>query len=266
MKKRLITSVLAVLAVTVSLAAYYRSSGDDAAPGCVMSTAARADAVDTVEATGTLQAVTGAGGSQVSGTMQSLHADFNSQIRKGDGIARLDPSVLQAQVDQASATVVRLEADVERARVNVENADVKLGRARPLQQAGLIPMVDLETAESAARQAAPSLKAAEAQVPQARAALVQNQVNARHAFITAPVDGIVISRSVDVGQTVAASMSAPTVFVIAKAQARRDAGLSTTFVVLQAQRDLAVAETTELRARLDRLTALADFESAQAVP
>ena len=217
MKKRLIASVAGVVAVSASLAAYYRSNGPADAPGYVMSAAVRGNVVDTVEATGTLQAVTTVQvGSQVSGTIQSLHADFNSQVRKGDVIARLDPSLLQAQVDQASATVVRLEADVERARVDVDDAEVKLGRARQLQQAGLIPMVDLEAAESTERQAEASLKAAEAQVTQARAALAQNQVNARHAVITAPVDGIVISRDVDVGQTVAASMSAPTLFVIAK--------------------------------------------------
>jgi len=217
MKKRLIASVAGVVAVSASLAAYYRSNSPADTPRYEMSAAARGSVVDTVEATGTLQAVTTVQvGSQVSGTIQSLHADFNSQVRKGDVIARLDPSLLQAQVDQASATVVRLEADVERARVDVDDAQVKLGRARQLQKAGLIPMVDLEAAESTGRQAEASLKAAEAQVTQARAALAQNQVNARHAVITAPVDGIVISRDVDVGQTVAASMSAPTLFVIAK--------------------------------------------------
>jgi HlyD family secretion protein len=217
MKKRLIASVAGVVAVSASLAAYYRANGPADAPGYVMSAAARGSVVDSVEATGTVQAVTTVQvGSQVSGTIQSLHADFNSQVRKGDVIARLDPSLLQAQVDQASATVVRLEADVERARVDVDDAEMKLWRARQLQQAGLIPMVDLEAAESTERQAKASRKAAEAQVTQARAALAQNQVNAMHAVITAPIDGIVISRDVDVGQTVAASMSAPTLFVIAK--------------------------------------------------
>ena len=79
----------------------------------------RGDVVDTVEATGTLEAVTTVQvGSQVSGTIQSLHADFNSQVSKGQVIAGLDPSLLQAQVDQAQATIVRLQADVERARVS----------------------------------------------------------------------------------------------------------------------------------------------------
>jgi len=217
MNTRLVTGVAGVAAVTAVLAIYYRSNASAEVPRYLTVAASRASVVDTVEATGTLQAVTTVQvGSQVSGTIQSLHADFNSQVHKGDVIARLDPSLLQAQVDQASATVIRLEADVERAGVTLDDAETKLARARQLQDAGLIPMVDLETAESTARQAAASVKASQAQVAQARAALVQNQVNVRHTVITAPVDGIVISRSVDVGQTVAASMSAPTLFVIAK--------------------------------------------------
>ena len=217
MNTRLVTGVAGVAAVTAVLAFYYRSNASADVPRYLTGAASRGSVVDTVEATGTLQAVTTVQvGSQVSGTIQSLHADFNSQVHKGDVIARLDPSLLQAQVDQASATVIRLEADVERAGVTLDDAETKRARARQLHAAGLIPMVDLETAESTARQAAASLKAAQAQVAQARAALVQNQVNVRHTVITAPVDGIVISRNVDVGQTVAASMSAPTLFVIAK--------------------------------------------------
>jgi HlyD family secretion protein len=217
MNTRLVTGVAGVAAVTAVLAFYYRSNASADVPRYLTVAASRGSVVDTVEATGTLQAVTTVQvGSQVSGTIQSLHADFNSQVHKGDVIARLDASLLQAQVDQASATVIRLEADVERAGVTLDDAETKLARARQLHDAGLIPMVDLETAESTARQAAASVKAAQAQVIQARAALVQNQVNVRHTVITAPVDGIVISRNVDVGQTVAASMSAPTLFVIAK--------------------------------------------------
>jgi HlyD family secretion protein len=155
-------------------------------------------------------------GTQVSGTIASLHADFNSRVRKGQVIARLDPSLLQAQVDQAEATVVRLQADVDRSRVALEDAQVKLRRARELFSAQLIPAIDVENAEATARQAEASVKAAQAQVTQAQGSLNQARVNLNHSIITAPVDGIVISRSVDVGQTVAASMSAPTLFVIAK--------------------------------------------------
>jgi HlyD family secretion protein len=217
MEKRLALILITVLAITVSVAAYYRTNGGDDVPQYTTALVAREDIVDTVEATGTLGAVTTVEvGSQVSGTIQSLHADFNSAVRKGQVIARLDPSLLQAQVEQAEATIVRLQPEVERARVALEDAQVKLRRGRELLAEGLIPRADVETAESTARQAKASLKAAQAQVIQARAALNQNRINLGHTVITAPVDGIVISRNVNVGQTVAASMSAPTLFVIAR--------------------------------------------------
>lgn len=217
MRKRLALTVMTVVAVTVSVAAYYRANGSTSSPQYTTARVVRDDVRETVEATGRLRAVTTVQiGTQVSGTIQSLHADFNSRVRKGQVIARLDPSLLQAQVDQAEATVVRLQAEVERARVALEDAEVKLRRGRELLAEGLIPRADVETAESTARQAGASLTAAQAQVTQGRAALNQNRVNLSHTVITAPVDGIVVSRNVDVGQTVAASMSAPTLFVIAK--------------------------------------------------
>jgi HlyD family secretion protein len=217
MRKPIVLTSATILAVTVSVAAFYRTSGGGDAPAYNTATVTRGDLVETVEATGTLDAVTTVQvGSQVSGTIASLQADFNSVVKKGQVIARLDPSLLQAQVDQAEATIVRLQADVERARVSLDDARLKLDRARALFAEGLIPRADLETADTTERQADASVKAAQAQVTQARAALNQNRVNLGHTVITAPVDGIVISRNVDVGQTVAASMSAPTLFVIAK--------------------------------------------------
>ena len=206
-----------MIALIAGLAFYFQATAKGEAPQFTTAAVTRGDVVETVEATGTLQAVTTVQvGTQVSGTIQSLSADFNSQVRKGQVIARLDPSLLQAQVDQAEATVARLLADVERARVTVEDAQVKLKRANELWKAQLIPATDLETAQATARQSEASLKSAEAQVTQARGSLNQNRVNLAHSIITAPVDGVVISRNVDVGQTVAASMSAPTLFVIAK--------------------------------------------------
>ena len=149
MKKRLVLILVAVLAVTASLAAYYRTAGGDAAPEYTTAPVTRGDVVETVEATGTLQAVTTVQvGTQVSGTIQSLHADFNSQVRKGQVIARLDPSLLQAQVDQAAATIVRLQADVERSQVALEDAEVKLRRAHQLLTAQLIPAIDVENAQA----------------------------------------------------------------------------------------------------------------------
>ena len=217
MTKRLLLIILAISAVSVTVAAYYRAGGDAAAPAFTTAAVTRGDIVDTVEATGALEAVTTVQvGTQVSGTIRKLYADYNTPVKKGQIVAELEPSLFQTQVDAANATVVRLNADVESARVQLEDAQVKLRRAQELWDKQLIARTDLETAEANARQAEASLKAAQAQVTQSRAALRQQQVNLGHTIIRAPIDGIVISRSVDVGQTVAASMSAPTLFVIAQ--------------------------------------------------
>jgi HlyD family secretion protein len=217
MKNRATLVVLLIGAIAVVAALYYRTSVSANVPRFSTAAVGRQDIVQTVEATGTLGAVTTVQvGSQVSGTIQSLHADFNSLVRKGQVIARLDPSLMQAQVDQAAATITRLEADQEASRAGLEDAQTKLRRAQTLSDQGLVARADLDTAQSAARQAEASLQGAQAQIVQARASLNQNKVNLSHTVITAPVDGIVISRNVDVGQTVAASMSAPTLFVIAK--------------------------------------------------
>jgi HlyD family secretion protein len=104
----------------------------------------RGDVISTVEATGTLEAVTTVQvGSQVSGTISALHADFNSEVRKGQIIAELDDSLFQTQVEQARATVVRLQADIDRARVQAADGALKLKRARELFDRQLIPATDL---------------------------------------------------------------------------------------------------------------------------
>jgi HlyD family secretion protein len=217
MKKRIALIAVVLVGITASVVAYRRAQHVTGGPVFTTAPVTRGSVVETVDATGTLEAVTTVQvGTQVSGTIASLHADFNSRVSRGQVVARLDPSLLQAQVDQAAATVVRLEADVERARVTLEDAQVKLRRARELFTRQLIPALDVENAEATVRQAEASLKASRAQVTQARGSLNQAQVNLNHTIITAPVDGIVISRNVDVGQTVAASMAAPTLFVIAK--------------------------------------------------
>jgi len=216
--KRSFWVAAAVLAVAVLMATYYYRR-DVAAEAPTFTTAAisRGDVISTVEATGTLEAVTTVQvGSQVSGTISALHADFNSKVHKGQIVAELDASLFQTQVEQARATVVRLQADVDRAKVQAEDAAIKLKRAHELFDKQLIPMTDLETAESTARSADAAVKGAEAQVVQAQASLNQADVNLSHTIIKAPIDGVVIARNVDVGQTVASSLQAPTLFVIAR--------------------------------------------------
>jgi len=154
-------------------------------------------------------------GTQVSGTIKSLAADFNATARRGQAIAVLEPSLFQSQVEQARASVSKLQADAERAAVDVRDAQAKLKRARELSAQQLISASDLDTAVTAASQAEAQVKSAEAQIIQAKAQLEQAQVNLGHTIITAPIDGIVVTRSGDAGQTVAASMQAPTLYVIA---------------------------------------------------
>lgn len=215
MTKRLVTIAIIVIAVGIGAGAYYYTR-DEAKPQVMTSPVTRGDVTEAVSATGTLEAVTTVQvGTQVSGTIQALYADYNSIVHKGQVIARLDPSLFQTQIDQQRANLARSEADVERLRVQVDDARTKLTRARELSERSLIPATELETAEVNLRAAQAQLLSAQAQVTQSRASLNQSDVNLQHTVIAAPIEGIVISRNVDVGQTVAASMQAPTLFVIA---------------------------------------------------
>src|SRR5437867_8650056 len=176
----------------------------------------RGDLMDVVGATGTVQAVqTVQVGSQVSGTIQNLYADFNSVVHKGQVIARLDPSSFQARLGQAQAATVAARANVDRSRAAVDDARHKLDQARALAAEKLLPQSDLDTAQANYDQAVAQLKANQAAVSQAQANVNQAKVDLDHTIITAPIDGVVIARNVDVGQTVAASFQAPVLFVIA---------------------------------------------------
>jgi HlyD family secretion protein len=227
--KRAIIGLLIVGAVGAGAGAIYVRRGG---PEVQVQTSpiTRGDIVDTVGATGTLQAVTTVQvGSQVSGNIQWLGADFNSIVKKSQVIARLDPSLFEAQLQQARANLnqtranlVKAQSDLERTKVQLTDAQQKYTRAKELAARNLLPQSDLDAAKIAVDTAQASLASQEATVTQAQAAVTQsqasvnqNQVNLDHTIITAPIDGIVTQRSVDVGQTVAASMQAPTLFIIA---------------------------------------------------
>ena len=206
--------MLAGLATAAAAVVYARRP--DTAVSVSSAAVTRGAIVNAVSATGTLEAVTTVQvGSQVSGTVESLSADFNSIVRKGQVLARLDQSLLQSALEQASANLVRADADLERARVALADADVKLARARELSAKQLIAATELDSAGVNRDTAAAQVRSAAAARSQASASVNQARVNLSKTVITSPIDGIVISRNVDVGQTVAASMSAPTLFVIA---------------------------------------------------
>ncbi len=217
MNKRLILVIALVAAIGIGGAAYSRARSSSKASSPITAAVTRGDVIEKVSATGALQPVTTVQvGTQVSGTIKALHADFNSEVKKGEVIAELEPSLFQTQVEQAQATMTRLQADADRARVEAQDAETKSRRAQELFDQKLISRNDLETAQATGMQAESALKSAQAQITQARAALHQVQVNLDNTIIKAPIDGVVISRNVDVGQTVAASMQAPTLFVLAQ--------------------------------------------------
>ncbi|HSE04001.1 MAG TPA: efflux RND transporter periplasmic adaptor subunit [Methylomirabilota bacterium] len=273
MKRRLFWIIGIVVAAGLIGAGYLYTQGIGARPAFRTAPVSRGPLTSAVSATGTLNAViTVLVGSQISGQIKELHADFNSLVKKGQVIARIDPEIFEAkvsqakaQVDAAQASVLNQQAAVEKTRADLENARAALaaaraqtaksqvtvvdsrrtlGRTRDLRQRGLIAQADEDTAQaahdsavaqvdaskaqeeaqaSAVRAAEAQLRVSEAmlknvaaQVVQSRSALRQAQVDLDRTFIRAPVDGTVVGRSVDVGQTVAASLQAPTLFTIAQ--------------------------------------------------
>jgi HlyD family secretion protein len=176
----------------------------------------RGDIAEVVGATGVLQAVTTVQvGSQVSGTIQSLYADFNTEVKKGQVVARLDPSLFEARVAQSQANLASARSNVERSRANMEDTRQKYDRAKALAAESLLPQTDLDSAKATFEGAVAQNNADKSAVAQAEAALNQSRVDLEHTVIQAPIDGVVLARNVDVGQTVAASLQAPTLFVIA---------------------------------------------------
>jgi HlyD family secretion protein len=191
-------------------------SGADSTVQLLTASATRGDITKAVLATGTLQPVTTVEvGSQVTGRVAWLGADFNSVVRKGQVIARLDASLFEADVTQARAALERSSAQAEQAKQELASQQRVYDRNEQLFARGLIPRADFEAAETALTNAKVNAKGVDAQVAQARAALEQDLVALSRTVIAAPINGIVINRSVDVGQTVSASVSAPTLFQIA---------------------------------------------------
>jgi HlyD family secretion protein len=213
-KRRLAIAAAAVLALLV---VGWRVTRKPAAPTYQTVAADKGPVVARVTASGTLSAlVTVQVGSQVSGRIQSVLVDFNSKVKRGQLIARIDPQLFEAAVEQARANLMAAEGSLLRTKAQAVDADRQAKRARTLADQKLVAVADAETAESSAEAARASVAAAEGTVAQARASLNQALVNLGYTNIVSPTDGVVISRSVDVGQTVAASLQVATLFVIAE--------------------------------------------------
>jgi HlyD family secretion protein len=272
-KRRLFWILGIVVAAGLISGGYLYTQGIGARPAFRTAAVTRGPLVSAVSATGTLNAViTVQVGSQISGQIKELGADFNSAVKKDQLIARIDPESFEAkvnqskaQVDAARASVLNQQAVVEKTRADLENSRAALaaskantakaqvtvidsrrtlGRNRDLRVRGLIAQADEDTAQaaydsavaqqeaskaqeeaqvSAVRSAEAQLRVTEAMLQNAKAQVVQNEAALRQAqvdldrtYIRAPVDGVVVGRNVDVGQTVAASLQAPTLFTIAQ--------------------------------------------------
>ena len=170
-----------------------------------------------VEASGTIKPInTIAVGTQVSGTVYKIYVDYNSVVKKGDLLAELDPSLFQANVEQASAKLNNAKASFAKATSTLNYKKNNYHRYKNLYEKNYVSKDDVELAQANYLQAKAELDAARAEVSAANATLDNNLTNLRYSKIVSPVDGTVISRAVDVGQTVAASFNTPTLFEVAK--------------------------------------------------
>lgn len=177
----------------------------------------RGDIASTILATGTLNPVILVQvGSQVSGNIKRLYADFNSVVKKNQVIAQIDPMLLKAEVEKARANYKAALANVDKAKVIMTDTRRTLNRYKALVKENLVSQSDVDTAQTNYDSAVVQLEAARAQVEQTRAALDFARTRLDYTVIRSPIDGIVLSRNVDVGQTVAASLQAPTLFTIAQ--------------------------------------------------
>src|SRR3989442_3280893 len=191
----------------------------------------RGEIHDVVEATGTINAViTVQVGSQVSGTIAKLNVDFNSRVHKGDVVALIDPALLNgallqawAALENAKANLVAARADLEKAKASWVQTKADYDRTAGLFKDGILSQQQLDlakanydSANATVGGAAANVTQAEAQVSQKEAAVNVAQTNLNYTVIRSPIDGTVVARNVDVGQTVAASLQAPTVFTIAQ--------------------------------------------------
>jgi HlyD family secretion protein len=216
MKKKIAIAAIGVIAVAAVLYFTVLKTGDAAEIG-YKTEALKVGSIEAlVDTTGTLNAVTMVDvGSQVSGKLENIYVDFNSQVKAGQVIARLDPEQFMTKVKQSEANYRSAQARQENARVNLENSKKKLDRAKNLFDKDLISLEEMDTAETNYYGARSDLQTATAGLEQSQSVLDSSQVDLSYTVIKSPIDGVVINRNINVGQTVAASLQAPVLFQIA---------------------------------------------------
>jgi HlyD family secretion protein len=221
--KRIFSLVIAILVLAGTGYGFWRWGSSPKESPYVTTPVQRGTVTQVVSSTGTLQAVvTVLVGSQISGTIDKLFADFNTKVQAGQVVAQLNQDKFKAAVDQARANLLAAESNLAKAKVSVVDAQRTLQRNRELRKRDLMAQSELDAAQTAYDAALAQLEVNKAQTAQAQAALNQAMVDLNNTVIRSPVDGIVISRNVDVGQTVAASLQAPTLFTIANDLAKME--------------------------------------------
>lgn len=220
MKKIKISKVWILVAIVVVLAVVaFLLSGNKKKEQVQFNTAevAPANIVNTVTATGTIEPVTSVTvGTQVSGIVSKLYVDYNSVVKKGQVIAELDKSNLVSELNSAKANLEQAKASLASAESSLSYQVANFRRNKTLYQKGLISGNDYESARLSYQTALASVSSARDQISAAREQVKKAQTNLGYATITSPIDGVVLSKSVEEGQTVAASFSTPTLFTIAK--------------------------------------------------
>ncbi len=206
-----------VLLVAATAYAYWRHQQGIGGEGYVTEIVQRGSVASTVTANGTVNPVTTVQvGTYVSGPIKAIYADFNSRVSKGQIVAKIDPAPFQVKVQSGEAAVANARAQVGKDRADLALKKLTLERNRQLLGKNLISQNDVDTAKSNYDQAVAQRELDEARVEQALADLEAARINLAYTDIRSPVDGVVVSRNVDVGQTVAASFQTPTLFLIAQ--------------------------------------------------
>ena len=214
LKKLLLLAIFAGIGYGIY---YYFFHEEPVVYGLTSSAVTRGDIVSTVTATGELNAISVVEiGTQVSGTVQEIYVDFNSPVRAGQLIALIDPSVLRLTLNESEASLAVYQASVKSAQASLTDAERKLTRNRELWNRKLIARSEVDTSEADVEMKKAALQEAKSRVTQARASVERARTNLNYTRITSPVNGVVIDRQVDAGQTVAASYQTPTLFKVAE--------------------------------------------------
>jgi HlyD family secretion protein len=214
-RKRILLIILTIL-VLAGTGYGFRLWSQGAKESYISAEVQKGNVTQVVTATGSLSAViTVQVGSQVSGAIDKLFADFNSKVKKDQVVAQINQDKFKATVDQSRANLLAAQANVTKAKASMEDAQRTLDRNKELKKRDLIAQSEFDTSQAAYDGAVAQYEVNKAQVTQAEAALNQSNVDFNNTVIRSPVDGIVVSRNVDVGQTVAASLQAPVLFLIA---------------------------------------------------